>query len=961
MKRKLLFTNLFVFFTLGVFGQMTNSTVPPLAGGNGSAGCTFNLTVNAPISLTEIGQSFTTASQTYEIWYSPTAINGTPNISAGGGWTMLQTGSITGLSPNNTTPVISSIPLNTPLVLAPGTYGFYIGGSNVVYTTYSSGQSAYSDAFTTIETGTNVGYGGTTPTPTNHPRQFNGSVTYVPVSSVSDDIAIGSIITPGFFCGGASDSLTISVSNFGTTQIDSFKVVWDINSTLDSTWVFVPLDTFGGSGSNSATINVANIIMPMGTADITVWTKSPNGNTDGDQTNDTTSVSLNPSMNGTYIIDGSGAGDYLTFTDAVNDLVLNGVCGPVELAAVDGVYNEQVTIPEILGASSINTITLKSQSGNNTNTVLTYNAVGTTDNWVVYLDGGDYITIKNLRLESTGTTYGRVIVMDNGANYNTIDSCFIKGDQGIASTSTNMVLLYSTSGDADSYNTITNNAFLNGSYGTYFYGGSSTNLAQGNVIENNWFLDQYYIGIRYYYQDALVLRNNYVNLSGNYTTGSNYGIYLGYCDNASDISSNRIVVSQRGYGMYLTLCDGTMVNRGRIFNNSVTTGDSTTTSLVYGIYLTSTDFHDIEFNSVNVVGTSTTTRGLYIAGTDNEVYSNNIVNNGTAGYAAYYSSGVDASDYNNFFAPNTDLVYSGAAYTTLADLQTNTGFDLNSYSVDPMYTAWDTLNTCADELNNTARPNAMITEDLDGEIRGVLPDIGAHEFEGVANFYIGADTSLCNNQTITIGDSNSTSVWNWSTGANTNTITLSGADAGVIGVERTSECGTTQDTIVITNIPDPVAGFTWSSSYVTGIFTNTSTGADSYLWDFGDGSTSTLENPLHVYSWKGDFVVTLTVTGECGTAVFTDTINLDVVGVDENELVEFNLYPNPTNGEVTITFNQTLQNASLDFIDATGRILLSKEITSNQMNFSVSQFENGVYFVKVNGAGFTRTSRLVKK
>ncbi len=51
-------------------------------------------------------------------------------------------------------------------------------------------------------------------------------------------------------------------------------------------------------------------------------------------------------------------------------------------------------------------------------------------------------------------------------------------------------------------------------------------------------------------------------------------------------------------------------------------------------------------------------------------------------------------------------------------------------------------------------------------------------------------------------------------------------------------------------------------------FTNTSnggTGTLSYNWDFGDGSSSTLENPSHTYAASGDFEVTLTVTDEDNT------------------------------------------------------------------------------------------------
>ncbi|MGI4749633.1 MAG: PKD domain-containing protein [Janthinobacterium lividum] len=52
-------------------------------------------------------------------------------------------------------------------------------------------------------------------------------------------------------------------------------------------------------------------------------------------------------------------------------------------------------------------------------------------------------------------------------------------------------------------------------------------------------------------------------------------------------------------------------------------------------------------------------------------------------------------------------------------------------------------------------------------------------------------------------------------------------------------------------------------------FTNLSSNADSYLWDFGDGTTSTLINPQHLYTTKGSFTVKLTATnkGACSNTV----------------------------------------------------------------------------------------------
>ncbi len=52
-------------------------------------------------------------------------------------------------------------------------------------------------------------------------------------------------------------------------------------------------------------------------------------------------------------------------------------------------------------------------------------------------------------------------------------------------------------------------------------------------------------------------------------------------------------------------------------------------------------------------------------------------------------------------------------------------------------------------------------------------------------------------------------------------------------------------------------------------FTNTSSGATTFAWDFGDGGTSTLQNPTHTYTANGSYTVKLvcTQTGGCGSGI----------------------------------------------------------------------------------------------
>jgi len=116
--------------------------------------------------------------------------------------------------------------------------------------------------------------------------------------------------------------------------------------------------------------------------------------------------------------------------------------------------------------------------------------------------------------------------------------------------------------------------------------------------------------------------------------------------------------------------------------------------------------------------------------------SNNIVNNIFAnsggGYAYYvYTPGaVETSNYNDLYTTGSLLGYWGAERATLNDLQTASGKDANSLSVNPGFLSNIDLHTFANALDSAGTPLTSVTDDIDSEIRDAMfPDIGADEFD----------------------------------------------------------------------------------------------------------------------------------------------------------------------------------------------------------------------------------------
>lgn len=92
------------------------------------------------------------------------------------------------------------------------------------------------------------------------------------------------------------------------------------------------------------------------------------------------------------------------------------------------------------------------------------------------------------------------------------------------------------------------------------------------------------------------------------------------------------------------------------------------------------------------------------------------------------------------------------------------------------------------------------------------------------------------------------------------------------------------------------------------LFTNTSQNANGYIWDFGDGTSSTGINPYHIYSDTGYFSISLiALNNNCGndTLTFFNMIHVDdptfVATIEKNNF-NFTISPNPVTDNFTISY-----------------------------------------------------------
>jgi PKD repeat protein len=160
--------------------------------------------------------------------------------------------------------------------------------------------------------------------------------------------------------------------------------------------------------------------------------------------------------------------------------------------------------------------------------------------------------------------------------------------------------------------------------------------------------------------------------------------------------------------------------------------------------------------------------------------------------------------------------------------------------------------------------------------------------------------------------------------------------------------------------PTPVSDFNVEGELIMTLpisFVNTSTGASTYKWDFGDGQTSDLENPTHTYSTYREYEITLTATNSFGcNHSSTETISI-ITGVSDESV--FQIYPVPFNE--TLTMQSSWQATEWEIYDSMGRLYRKEKLTSHKADqINLSQLPPGVYFLRATNGLETVTRKLVK-
>lgn len=185
---------------------------------------------------------------------------------------------------------------------------------------------------------------------------------------------------------------------------------------------------------------------------------------------------------------------------------------------------------------------------------------------------------------------------------------------------------------------------------------------------------------------------------------------------------------------------------------------------------------------------------------------------------------------------------------------------------------WNTSDTTTTITVNTAGTYTVSSTNMCGtDTEQIIITSGTFP-----NVFISGDSILCNNEIIYL-TANGTGNFLWSNGSQNQTTSFN--SGGLISVTATNNCGSTTASYTI---QDHSLNAMFTSDYVYGTdipaiinFTNNSSNATNYYWNFGDGGSSILEHPSYTYTTNGEFIVILTASNQYCEDIFESTFNFD--------------------------------------------------------------------------------------
>jgi hypothetical protein len=250
-----------------------------------------------------------------------------------------------------------------------------------------------------------------------------------------------------------------------------------------------------------------------------------------------------------------------------------------------------------------------------------------------------------------------------------------------------------------------------------------------------------------------------------------------------------------------------------------------------------------------------------------------------------------------------------------------------------------------------------------------------------ATITAGGATTFCSGGSVVLTASGGTS-YSWSTGATTQAITATTAGSYTVQVtDNVNGCSVTSAVTVLTITPSSTNtttvsacnNYTWNGTTYSssGVYTGTTTNCVTQSLNLTinpNTSSSISQTALDSYTWpvnnqtyttSGAYTAVIPNAAGCDSTI-TLNLTMSFTGINDLSTSKLSVYPNPTNGDFTITGLELLGTvSSLSLTDMNGKVV--KVLDTKATKFSMASIKPGVYFLNIISGNKQEVLKIVKE
>lgn len=330
----------------------------------------------------------------------------------------------------------------------------------------------------------------------------------------------------------------------------------------------------------------------------------------------------------------------------------------------------------------------------------------------------------------------------------------------------------------------------------------------------------------------------------------NAGGNITICSDNMSASLSGNISGASSTGIWSTLGSGTFVPNNTTLNASYIPSASDSLAGIVTLVLNATNTGSC-IPDADTITVTISNPAVVSAGPDQTVCSQGAAVTLSGAVSVGATTGIWTTSGSGSFTPsNTDLnaVYtpsiSDVAAGTVTLVLTSTGSGICTARTDTMI-----ITLMPTALVNAGPDRIICGDQTDVPVNGVVSGItttGIWTTTGSGTFSPNA-TALNATYSLSTQD------------------VIAGSVTLILTSTGNSICPAMSDTLVITVEPLPVAAFSAVADDSLNVdFTDLSTGATAWFWDFGNSSTSTQQNPSQSYQTAGSYTVTLVITSSGG-------------------------------------------------------------------------------------------------